>query len=186
MRSLFWLFSSLLATLGFLSASPLLAESPFASANTPSIPSQSTPKENSVQFTPPSGWHAADTATLPPCVKTMVVGKGPSTFPPSMNLSLAPYDGTLAQYLKIVKMKNSEQGYTWKDLGKIRTAAGDANLSQVDTKTPWGEVRLMHVILVRNGYVYILTASALSSEFQIFYKEFFASMRSLSIIDEAL
>lgn len=138
-------------------------------------------EEGVVYFTPPCGWMLADSNALPGRVRTMVIGKGASGFPPSLNLSSEPYKGTLKQYLKIVKNINDAQGYEWKDLGTIQTQAGAGSLSQVDTKTQWGTVRLMHVILVKNGNVYILTGSALKDEFATFYKEFFTSMRSLKI-----
>lgn len=134
-----------------------------------------------VMFTPPSGWRFADSNSLPPSVKTMVVGKGQHEFPPSMNLGTEAYKGTLKQYLKVIKGINDSQGSEWKDLGTVRTEAGDASLSQVDSKTQWGDVRMMHVILIRNGIVYILTSAALKEEFPKFYKEFFNSMRSLRI-----
>ncbi len=111
----------------------------------------------------------------------MVVGKGPFAFPPSMNLSSEPYKGTLKQYLKVIKNMNAAQGYEWKDLGTINTEAGKASLSQVDTKTQWGDVHLMHVILLKNKTIYILTASALKQDFPVFYKDFFAAMRSLRL-----
>jgi hypothetical protein len=101
-----------------------------------------------------------------------------------MNLSWEPYKGTLRQYLKIINNMNSVQGYEWKDLGMIRTEAGNASLSQVDTKSQWGEVRLMHVILIKNGNVYILTSSALKNEFSTYYKDFFAAMRSLRVAND--
>lgn len=139
------------------------------------------PEEGIVMFTPPLGWNMVDNAPLPGTVKVMVIGKGAHTFPPSMNLSTEPYKGTLKQYLNIVKAMNDAQGYDWKDLGTLRTEAGPASLSQVDTKTEWGDVRLMHVILLKNGRVYILTASALKEEFSKFYKDFFTSLRSLRV-----
>lgn len=145
-----------------------------------SIRSQS--EEEIIFVAPPSGWMSVDTKSLPTHVQFMVVGKGPSSFPPSLNLSWEPYPGTLKQYLKIVKNMNTAQGYEWKDLGTIQTQSGTGSLSQVDTKTQWGDVRLMHVILVKNGNVYIVTASALKNEFSLFYKEFFTAMRSLKII----
>jgi hypothetical protein len=150
--------------------------------NTPSPPQE----EGLVVFTPPPNWKLADTNLLPKLVRVLVVGKGPSPFPPSMNLSLEPYKGTLKQYLKIIKNRTLAQGYEWKDLGTIRTEAGNASLSQVDTNTQWGVVRLMHVILLKNGTIYILTASALKDEFSLFYKDFFASMRSLRVVKNAL
>lgn len=146
--------------------------------------SQEVPLSNGegfVQFNPPAGWRQANIDALPAHVKAMVIGKGLSHYPPSINVSWESYKGTLRQYLKIVKNMNSSQGLEWKDLGTIQTEAGNASLSQVDTKTQWGEVRMMHVILLKNGNIYIMTASALKEEFATFYKDFFASMRSLKI-----
>ena len=162
----------------------LLAILPFLMGLTPLFSeSLLTTKEAGgvVLFTPPPGWVMADSALLPPSVRVMVVGKGERIVPPSMNLTTQPYTGTLKQYLKIIKNKNDAQGYAWKDLGNIRTQAGQANLSQVDTKSEWGEIRLMHVTLLKNGWIYILTASALKEEFSKYYKQFFAAMRSLRV-----
>ncbi len=136
-----------------------------------------------VQFTPPQGWVAADSASLPPTVKAMVIGKGKGNFPPSINLGMEPYNGTVKQYLKIIKAINDSQGSQWKDLGTIRTSAGEASLSQVDTQTEWGDVRMMHVIIKKDGNIYILTAAAKKDEFASYYKTFFDSMRSLRFIE---
>lgn len=134
-----------------------------------------------VYFTPPEGWRVAEAGQLPSNVKVMVVGKGDHTFAPSLNLTVEPYKGTLKQYLKIVKAINDSKGASWQDLGTIRTQAGNASLSQVDIKTEWGDSRMMHVILLKNNNIYILTAAALKEEFPRFYKEFFNSLRSLHI-----
>jgi len=130
-------------------------------------------------FTPPTGWRLADSKALPPSVKVMVVGKGEHEFPPSMNLGTESFSGTLQDYLKVIKDINDKQGATWKDLGMIKTEAGEASLSQLDTKTEWGNVRMMHVILVKNGMVFILTSAALQEEFPKFYKDFFTAMKTL-------
>jgi hypothetical protein len=137
-------------------------------------------------FTPPKGWKIADPKQLPPSVKVMVVGKGESEYPPSLNLAIENnFQGTLKDYLKIVKEINDRSGAEWKDLGTIQTEAGEASLSQVDSKTKWGPERLMHVILIKDGTVYILSAAALKEEFPRYYKDFFASMRSLRFNKEA-
>ncbi len=142
-------------------------------------PIHATQDTMTVQFTPPTGWLSADTKTLPKHVYYMVVGKGKREFPPSINLGIAPFKGSLKDYLKIVKSINDAQGIAWKDLGSIRTEAGMASLSQVEMHTQWGEIKEMHVILIKDGSAYILTAAALKDEFPDFYKEFFKSMRSL-------
>lgn len=134
-----------------------------------------------ITFTPPSDWLLVDRQHFTPAVILMVVGKGQSSFRPSMNLTSQAYGGTLKQYLQKIKDINQTQGYEWKDLGKINTGAGPASLSQVDTQTKWGEVRQMHLVLLKNNTIYILTAAALRTEFSSYYKEFFNSMRSLKI-----
>lgn len=146
-----------------------------------------TPSDIAI-FTPPTGWQTPDSQSvkLPPRVLAMVIGKAPTTFPPSINLSSESYQGTLKQYLAIVKRMNEEKGYKWKEMGSIKTQSGTASLSQVDTRSQWGDVRLMHTILLKNGTIYIMTASALKSEFSQFYQDFFNSMRSLTIKKETL
>jgi hypothetical protein len=150
-------------------------------SNTPETPGCET---QTLTFTPPVGWHLVDISSLSSTVQTMVVGKGQYPYPPSMNLTTEPYAGTLKQYLKIIKAMNDSLNHEWKDLGWIETKAGRASLSQVDSQTEWGNVRLMHVVLLKNGRIYILTASALKDEFTNFYKDFFNSMKSLSFAAE--
>jgi hypothetical protein len=145
------------------------------------------PRQNQdefITFTPPEGWVMADVSMLPPSVRVMVVGKPHSILPPSINLATEPYQGTLKQYLKTIKKMNEAKGHPWKDLGTIRTKAGTGSLSQVDFPSKWGDMRMMHVILVRNGHVYILSASSLKSEFPLFYNAFFSSLRSLRIVKD--
>lgn len=137
-----------------------------------------------VGFTPPPGWRQLEEKDLPPSVLSMVVGTGNSKIPPSINLGSEPFEGTLKDYLKIVKTINNTQGSEWKNLGSIRTEAGDGNLSQVDVKTEWGEIRMMHVILLRNQKAYILTAAASKDEFPDFYKLFFETLRTLKFETE--
>jgi len=132
-------------------------------------------------FAPPLGWRLAEKQSLPPHVHIMVVGKGKHAYPPSINLASEEYFGNLTNYLEIVKKINNNGGFSWKSLGTICTAAGEANLSQVDMRTEWGEVKMMHAILFRENVIYIMTVSALKSEFSAFYKDFYAAMRSLAI-----
>lgn len=146
---------------------------------TASTQAEDTSSVNSVMFTAPVGWHFAEAADLPKSVKVMVIGKGEKEFPPSVNLGTENYKGSLKQYVKRVKEINNSQGHSFKDLGTIKTSAGQASLSQVDSKTKWGETRMMHLILLKNETIYIMTAAALKEEFPKFYKDFFAAFRSL-------
>lgn len=136
-----------------------------------------------ITFTPPSGWKAPEKLDPRyPSVKLQVVGKGSSGYPPNMSLSMQPYEGTLKNYLQMIKFKEKKNGNELKDLGSIKTEAGNGNLSQVDTKGQFGDIRFMRVILLKNGMIYIVTASALTKEFALYYKEFFSAMQSLKIV----
>ena len=161
------------------------ADSASASVREPDLTASLVNEPGAVMFTPPKGWRYADNDQLPKSVKVMVVGKGQHEYPPTINLGTERYTGTLKQYLKIVKEINDSQGAEWKNLGSIRTQAGNGSLSQVDAKTEWGNVRMMHVILIKNGIVYIMTAAAFKDEFPKFYKDFFNAMRSLRINKDA-
>lgn len=143
----------------------------------------STTNETSslISFTPPEGWRMVDESKLSPSVLAMVVGSGSKEFPPSLNLGVHHNSGSLKEFLRFVKQVNQADGIIWTDLGIIRTQAGDASLSQLDTRTEWGMVREMQVIFVQDDNAYILTAAALREEFPKFYKQFFASLRSLAI-----
>lgn len=159
---------------------------------------EETKSEEMIYFTPPLGWYVvtpemvAESAEksplvskfaqqLPKSVRFMVVGKGQGIFPPNMNLTTQYYAGTLKEYLKMIKAINDSQGYDWKDLGTIKTPSGNASISQVDNKTEWGSVRYMRLILLKDKTIYMLTASAIASEFSQYYNEFFKSMKSLTV-----
>jgi hypothetical protein len=134
-----------------------------------------------VQFTPPAGWRSIDAAQLPRNVKAMVVGQGSTDFPPTMNLGIEAFTGSLEDYLKIVKKINDSQNASWKNLGEIETEAGTASLSQVELTRNYGKVRLVHAILVKDGFAYILNGAASASEFTSYYPEFLKAMRSLRL-----
>ncbi|MCB1118836.1 MAG: hypothetical protein KDK65_02630 [Chlamydiia bacterium] len=138
-----------------------------------------------VHFTPPEGWRAADTATLPPTVKVMVVGKGKQAFPPSLNLGVEPFEGSLSDYLAMVKEINRKEKISWRDLGTIETEMGRASLSQIEVPTEWGHVRMMHAILLHDQTIYNLTAAALKEEFPTYYTSFFTAMRSLALVQSS-
>lgn len=136
-------------------------------------------------FDAPEGWQYADTAKLPKSVKVMVVGPAKTEMPPSINLGYETFDGSLKDYLKIVKEFNASQGDTWRDLGTIQTQAGPASLSQLDMKSKWGDLRMMHLIIKHEGIVYILTASSTKKEYSTYYPLFYKSFTSLRFLESS-
>lgn len=136
----------------------------------------------SAQFTPPEGWHFAE--SIPESLKylrLMVIGKSDFELPPSISLATEEFKGNSKQYSSLIKKISSSKGGDLRDLGKIKTQAGEASLFQEDTKTNWGDLRMMHLILIKDGTAYIMTTAALKKEFSKFYNDFFKSMRSLKI-----
>lgn len=145
--------------------------------------SSTSPATRSIAFTPPQGWQEADTKLISPHVKLMFVGKGKGIFPPSINLGMEAYSGTMRQRLKAIKAANEIQKCHWLDLGKLQTPAGEGYLFQEDTQTQFGEMRMMHLLLLSDGTFYMMTAAAAKNEFPSYYKAFYDSMRSLHFID---
>ena len=178
MKMIYWLLLTSLCATGLNASSTIpLAEEKATIEKFNELSKQS----NSIVFQPPQGWLLGDSKGLAPCVKVMVVGKGKTEFPPSLNLVVQDFTGTLKQYLRIVKAICEHHGDEWKDLGVIQTQAGEASLSQADTQTKWGIERKMHVILLKEGQIAILTGAALKDDFCNHYKEFFDAFRSLRI-----
>ena len=137
-----------------------------------------------VYFNPPKGWFQAEPDKSTRTVKLIIVGKPKTTFAPTIKLSTQLYPKSLKDYLNMIKAKNQSEGIDWKDLGMIQTKAGKASLSQNDEKTEYGTLRFMRVILLNEQRIYILTATALASEFSFYYKEFFDALTSLTIIKD--
>ena len=137
-------------------------------------------------FRPPLGWALADSAALSPNVKAPVIGPKTGMIPPSINLTTESFSGSLKDYVAIMKSISGKMGGTWKDLGAFKTAAGPANISQLINKTEWGDIQMLHVVLVKDGIVYILAAAALKEEFPSYYRQFYETFASLQFNESAL
>lgn len=136
----------------------------------------------SCSFTPPQGWSFEKTNELPPEIKALVKGQGKHELAPSLNLSAEETDLDLNSYLRVIKSIHEASPDTeWRRLGTLQTTAGPATLTQIDSKTAWGDIRMMQSIIVRNKMAYIVTATALQEEFPHFYKEFFQAIQSITI-----
>lgn len=138
--------------------------------------------EEQITFAPPSGWGLADQKLLPEKVKVMVIGPTQSHYPPSINLGYEPYLGTMDQYLVTVKKINQTLKAEYRDLGNLETKAGLGRLCQIDTPSEWGDVRMLHLFLIHDKTMIVLTTAALKSEFALYYQDFFNSLKSLQII----
>jgi len=166
-----------------LAASPL---SIFAKSSSVSIElAAKTLHSSQCFFIPPEGWEIADPRSLSSKVKIAFLKKSMNGFCPSINLAVEDTDATLNEYLKAVKaIHEQDRTNQWRALGKVRTGAGLAQLTEVDSTTEWGPVRILQLILVKEGHAYVLTAAALKEEISNYYKDFQSSFRSFTLSND--
>ncbi len=133
-------------------------------------------------FTPPQGWEIADPKTLSPRVKIAFIKNTGKGFCPSINLATEETSASLNDYLKAVKaIHEQDRNNHWRALGKVRTQAGLAQLTEIDSSSQWGPIRILQLIFMKDGSAYVLTAAALKEEFSDYYKEIQSAFRSLTL-----
>lgn len=176
----------------YASLSSLLAHGEDAPASPTAIDLQAEPqaiqkyvqtvkKPGAAYIVMPAGWSVIDPQELPSTVKMLAAKKGKREIPLTLNLASEPTNRDLAGYLKIVKEINESEDHCWKQLGYISTPAGAAHLSRKQIASKWGDVVLVHAILVKEQTAYIVTASGLKEEFQENYDAMMSAIRSLTI-----
>jgi hypothetical protein len=138
-------------------------------------------------FTPPQGWEIADPKKLSSRVKIAFLTNTGKGFCPSLNLAIEKTSSSLTDYLKAVRsIHEQDRSNQWRALGKVRTEAGLAQLTEIDTNTEWGPARMLQLILLKDNHAYILTAAALREEFSNYYKEFQSAFRSMTLSSDLL
>lgn len=132
-------------------------------------------------FTPPSGWLVGDPKQLSGRVQISFLKKQEG-FCPSINLAVEPTDVSQEEYIQIVQsIHENHHADRWRRLGKVPALAGNCDLTELDMTTEWGPVRLLQLILVRDGCAYIMTAAATKKEIASYYGDFQACFRSLQM-----
>lgn len=138
-------------------------------------------------FVPPQKWELADPKQLSPRVKMGFIGSTNRELKPSLNLAIEPVNVTIAEYVAAVKkIHESDPNNRWRDLGKFSTAAGEGQLTEIESKSEWGNVRLLQLIVIKNNFAYIITASALKEEFSKFYRDFQSAFRTFTITSDLI
>lgn len=175
--------SLLIATFCFLAVAPCSAKQQVQSVT------QSLESPESIQcfFVPPEGWEIADPKTFSPQVKIAFLKRGNKGFCPSINLAIEETQVSLNDYLKAVKaIHEQNRNNHWRALGKVRTPAGLAQLTEIDCATELGAIRILQLILMKEGRAYVLTAAARKEEFSDYYKEIQSAFRSLTLTSDLL
>lgn len=138
-------------------------------------------------FCPPEGWEIANPTTLSPHVKIAFLKNTGKGFCPSINLSIEKTAVSLSEYLKAIKaIHEQDRNNQWRALGKVNTQAGLAQLTEINSPSEWGPIRILQLIFLKEGRAYILTAAALKNDISNYYKEFQSAFRSLILTSDLL
>lgn len=108
--------------------------------------------------------------------------KDKTGFSPSINMAIEKIDSSESKYIKAIKANyNGKANYTVSEFPKVSTKSGKAHLFQIDKKQPFGDIRILQMILVQKETAYIVTACALKKEFPTLEKEFLKTFSSFSL-----
>lgn len=136
-------------------------------------------------FVPPKQWEVADPKLLLPRVKIAFLGADSGRLRPTITLAIDEVRSSENDYLKAAKQRHeTNKQSTWRNLGQFRTSAGNAHLTEIETRTPLGTARLMQLLLVQEEKAYILTAIARKEAFAKHYQEFQDAFRSLTLVTD--
>src|SRR5579872_1872603 len=148
-------------------------------------PLQSPISEPICTFIPPSGWEIAKLINPSPFIKIGFVGKGSTSFRPSINLALEEADGDLKDYVKAVKKIHlADPDTKCRDLGKFNMRAGEGRLLDITVSTSHGDIKQYQALFVKENKAYILTIAVLKEDFLRFQKEMIQSLESMNLIPD--
>lgn len=133
-------------------------------------------------FTPPAGWSCADPKQLSPHVQVGFIGESSSEFRPSINLALEKVDISLKDYVKAVKKIHLAQpNTTWRDLGRFKFTAGEGRLTEISTRSAWGDIKMLQALFIQGQTAYILTAAISQKDYIKEQKTLLLALQSLSL-----
>ncbi len=119
---------------------------------------------------------------MSPHVQVGFVSPESSEFRPSINLALETVNLPLKKYLKAVKQIHLSQPHTnWRDLGKFKFAAGEGRLTEISSRSAWGEIKMLQAIFIQEQTAYILTAAVLKKDYAKQQKTLLKALQSLTL-----
>lgn len=136
---------------------------------------------------PPQGWKLANPEKSTGRVKVAFLKPSGKELPAHINLAVEEGVSSLSGYVaEVKKIHEADPTNRWRDLGKFQTPAGEARLTELETKSQWGEVRQLQLLFVKNRVAYIITASAPREEFSKFYQDVQYAFRSLNVTSDLI
>lgn len=133
-------------------------------------------------FHPPEDWTCALPKNMSPHVQVGFVSPATSEFRPSINLALETVNVSLKDYLKAVKQIHISQPNThWRDLGKFKFIAGEGRLTEISSRSAFGEIKMLQAIFLKDQTAYILTAAAQKKDYIKQQRALLQSLQSLTL-----
>lgn len=139
--------------------------------------------QGTAYFIPPKGWKEIDPNSLTPFVQMGYVGKGASSFAPSINIAEESV-GTISQkeYLDIVKkLHTANPSTSWRRLGPLQTKIGKAELTEITIQNSGSKIKMLQCIFLRDGQAHIITGASDGTEFGKFRKIFTSVFLSFNV-----
>ena len=130
-------------------------------------------------FIPPKGW-IPNLEICAPRVHICFLEPTSAGTPPTINLATEAVNVSLDAYIEEVrKIHSADPNSRWRDLGKFKSLLGDGRLFELETPAEAGMVRMVQLVVIKEGIAYILTASAAKERFSKYYQTFDEVLRSL-------
>ena len=131
-------------------------------------------------FAPPKDWQCVRPKEVSNHIQVGFLGQSEKGFRPSVNLATEEIDVSLKEYLKAVRELHGEMNMSWRDLGEFSCLAGKGHLTEIGSRSPFGDIKILQMIFVKDKIAYILTGAVLSEEFAVERGVIVSSMHSLN------
>ncbi len=161
----------------------IASEAPVAAAEPASV--NTHPPAPICYFVPPAGWEIAKLANPSPFIQIGFIGKGSTSFRPSINLAFEDDAVNLKEYVKSVKKIHlSDPNTKCRDLGKFNMRAGEGHLLDITVSASHGEIKQYQALFVKDNRAYILTIAVLKEDLPQFQSAMIQSLQTLNLIPD--
>ncbi len=139
-------------------------------------------KDPFYSFVLPKKWEIVSTKDFASSIKIGCVAKSKNNLKPSLNLAIEKTKVSFEDYIKAVKDRHiSKRKNTYTSLGYLDIAKNKAHLSQIDTKTKCGDMRILQCLLLKDNIAYIMTGVCEKGDFLDIYDQFINAFESFEI-----
>ncbi|MBN2478855.1 MAG: hypothetical protein JXA94_01375 [Parachlamydiales bacterium] len=142
------------------------------------------PNEKTVFFKVKNEWELANPKAYTNLIKVGFIKKEKAKFKSSINLACEKTSASLKDYTKAAKEIHEEDiNVTYDILDEIQIDKTIANLCQINKKVNGINLKMLQMIFVKDGYVYVMTAACEKTKFLNNFKNFMEIFLSFQLVD---